>query len=235
MKFAGFRIFDAMRIPAILGIIMVLAACSKEAKKDVLLMDYIKAGIPASAYRTYVHNTDTSQIKVLLKQSSKVINDTTIEITTFWMNTDSIPINLAVERWFTNNTLQLLKQSIYEPIGPEKVLELKGNFDTTKIISLLNNNTNMSFSFRGIVDTAYFLTINATSVAKLDSIKNLDGILVSGLSISNNETMSLNFIDNRKDTVIKSTTTRYYTLEQGLIYMETISNPDTLRFYLVKD
>ena len=235
MRFAGFRIFDEMRIPAVLGLMMVLAACSKEPKKDVLLLDYITAGIPASGYRTYIHNSDTSQIKALLKQSSKVINDSTIEITTFWMNTDSIPMNLAVERWFSNNKLQLLKQSIYEPIGPEKVLELKGNFDTTKIISLLDNSTNMSFAFRGIVDTAYLLTINATSFARLDSIKNLDGILVPGLRISNNETMSLNFIDNRKDTVIKSTSTRYYTLEQGLIYMETISTPDTLRFYLVKD
>lgn len=224
-----------MRILVMLGIMMVLAACSKDPKKDVLITDYLTAGIPASGYRTYIHNSDTTQIKTLLKQSSKVINDTTIEITTFWMNIDSIPINLAVERWYRNNKLQLLKQSIYEPIGPEKVLELKGNFDTTKVISLLNNTTDMSFSFRGIVDTAYYLAINATTNAKLDSIKNLDGILVPGLRISNNETMTLNFIDNRKDTVITSTTTRYYTLDQGLIYMETISAPDTLRFYLIKD
>ncbi len=232
MDIKGFCNFDLMKIIAVIGICLALTACSKEQKNNISVKDYLTAGIPSSGYRTYINNSDTLQIKVFLKQSSQIINDTTVAITTYWLNSDSIPMNYAVEKWFTNNKIQLLKQSLFEPVGPGKVVELKGNFDTTKILSFFDGNSNLSVSFKGIADTAYLMLVNATGKAELDSVKDLNGNIVPGLIINNIEHTTLDFIDSRVDTTTSSTLKRYYTLDQGLIYFEAISGSDTLQFSL---
>ncbi len=235
MNVSGFCNFEVMKIITLFGVFMVLSACSKEQKKDISMTDYLTAGIPSNGYRTYMHNSDSLPITVLLKQNVQIINDTTLTISTYWLNSDSIPMNFAVEKWFVNNNIQLLKQSLFEPIGPGKVVELKGNFDTTKICSFFDNNLKLSISFKGIADTSYLMTINASGKAEIDSIKDLDGQWVSGLIISNTEQTTFDFIDNRTDTTTSSTLYRYYTLDQGLIYFKAISGSDTSQFFLTKN
>ncbi len=228
-----FLSFGSMKLISLCLVISLLAACAKKAEQ-IPIYDFIKSGTPVSGYREYTVTSDTSITRVWLQQTNTKLNDTTWQFTTYWLNADSLPINAGIERYFASNNVQLIKQSYFEQIGKNRVIEVNGKMDTMKHENIFSKKGNFLIDFISRTDSAITMQIEATIHARL--IENEPDIADDDktLEIISNEISHINFLDERQDTSINTTTRRVYTLNKGLIYFTVGTGNNEMTFKLVQ-
>lgn len=209
---------------AIIPIILFASCAQKQA--DWQITDFIQQPVRENVYRTFHYSSDTTKTIVYLKQDETRINDSIWEFTTVWLNVDSLPINSGVERYTRSNRVQLIKQSYFEQIGPDRVVEIKGEIDGQQYLPIINEPQTFIIHFNSLVDTLVKLTISATVHAQL--IESSDEIITTGklLEVQSQETTAIDFLDNRRDTVLYSKSKKIYEQGKGLVYFEVIGGQE---------
>ncbi len=211
----------------------LLVAC-KQKDEALHIADFIKGENNITSPRKYQHIGDTSVTIVYLEQQSTLLNGSTWQFSTLWLNADSLPINAGVERYDEQNRVQMVKQSYFEQIGPESVLEIKGEFDTTAVRPILNKTQSFNINFKPIVDSTVTMKIKADVTATFITIKNAQGESERLLEIMSYESTYIDFIDTRRDTTISTSTRKVFSKSKGLLYFEVKNNNETSTYKLVE-
>lgn len=222
-----------MKSLSLILLISLLAACSNK-KEQLHIYDFIKSGTPVSGYREYTVTSDTSITRVWLQQTNTKMNDTTWQFTTYWLNADSLPINSGIERYFAGNNVQLIKQSYFEQIGKDRVIEIIGKMDTTMQQNIFDKPGKFVIDFNSISDSAITMQIEASIRAQLIDNGPESSADDKTLEIISNEISHINFLDARPDTSINTTTRRVYSLNKGLIYFTVGTGLNEMTFKLVE-
>jgi len=222
-----------MKSLSLILLISLLAACSNK-KEQLHIYDFIKSGTPVSGYREYTVTSDTSITRVWLQQTNTKLNDTTWQFTTYWLNADSLPINSGIERYFAGNNVQLIKQSYFEQIGKDRVIEIIGKMDTTMQQNIFDKPGKFVIDFTSISDSAITMQIEASIRAQLIDNGPESSADDKTLEIISNEISHINFLDGRPDTSINTTTRRVYSLNKGLIYFTVGTGLNEMTFKLVE-
>jgi hypothetical protein len=227
-------IFEQMKKLLFLLSFAGIVSCKSEPENAISVYQFVAAGNTGSAYREYRVTDDSVITKVWLKQGGEQLNDSTWQFTTLWLNADSLPINAGVERYFTSNAVQLIKQSYFEQIGEDRVVEINGKIDTTLKQLILNKPGAFDIHFQSASDSAITMHIVASIKAKI--IPNDAGAAADEktLEIISSEINNINFSDGRSDTAISTSTRRVYTLSKGLVYFEVGDSDNTMTFKLVE-
>jgi hypothetical protein len=222
-----------MKYGLIIFVCVLLVAC-KQKPETLHIADFIKGEINTNSLRKYQHINDTTVTVVYLNQQSTMLNGSTWQFSTMWLNADSLPINAGVERYDEQNNVQMIKQSYFEQIGPESVLEIKGEFDTTIVSPILNNTQTFNINFKPIVDSMVIMKIKADVTATFISEKNKSGEPEKYLEMMSYESTYIDFLDSRRDTTIETSTRKVFSKAKGLIYFEVKSNNETSTYKLVE-
>lgn len=220
-----------MKYYLILSAALLLAACAKQ-EEELLISDFIKGSTHNGAYHKYQSINDSSSTIVYFSQQYQLINNSIAEFSTMWLNADSLPINAVVERYDEQNRVQMVKQSYFEQIGPESVVEIKGKLDSISFKSILNNAQTFDINFRPVVDSTVTLRIKADVVAKFikEDTKEKEQLL----EITSKESTQIDFTDARKDTILITSTRKVFSKTKGLIYFEVQSNNEKSLYKLVE-
>lgn len=215
-----------------ISIISLFCACTSK-KPDWQISDFIHQSPQENVYKTFQYSSDTTTTIVYLKQDEIKINDSIYEFATLWLNRDSLPINSGVERYTSTNRIQLVKQSYFEQIGPDRVVEIKGEIDGEQYLPITREPQTFIIHFNSLVDTLVRLNITATVHAQFK--ESSEEIITTGkiLEVQSQEITAIDFLDNRRDTVIRSTSKKIYELGKGLIYFEVVGSQEKAIYTLI--
>jgi len=228
-----FLTFGPMKTIMIILICVLLAGCTQQ-REQLHIYDFIKGETNTDYYRKYIYTDDSIETIAYLLQQSTALKGSWWEFSTMWLNGDSLPINSGVERYDEQNNVQIIRQSYYEQIGPESVLEIKGSFDSTAIRPILNKTQTFIFNFKSIVDSTITLKIKADVSAKFINDINVADASEKLLEIMSYESTYIDFSDTRRDTTFATSTRKVFSKAKGLIYFEVKSNNETLTYKLVE-
>ena len=220
-----------MKNISFLFLIALICSCNME-KPPSFLPYLIWPDEEKDRFRMFYSIGDNAATKIMATQAVSYSEDSVVTLEYLILREDTIPINKSQENWYPDNSMELMSNSFYEFDDATGFVEVKGIAQAETKWDLKSDFT-FEFNYKFITDPGMSMTTHSTfniSKAEIDSIfdSKTDCMVLNSITNTN-----LRFTEDRKDTIITSSTIRIYKKNKGLVYFSNNNGVKSTAYQIV--
>ncbi|NQX97407.1 MAG: hypothetical protein HRT73_05945 [Flavobacteriales bacterium] len=224
------------KLLTILTILIAAAGCG-EGKKDShpVILDYIKWNTETNVvYREYQSRTDTTIEKVFISQFVKEIDDSTWDVQFSWIRDDSLPINRGIERYRSDNTVEIIEQSYFELDSLNNPIEVKAQIMGNNIFTLNKPDASVKLLYQFASDTSLTMLLSFLNNYTIGEFDSLDVKCQDCLILQATNKTELKYSDERQNTINHSESLGVFHKGKGLILFISKDKSDCKVYRLIE-
>jgi len=168
--------------------------------------------------------------RIFVSQNIKHLANEATDLEYVMKTVDAVPMNKGIERYYPDNQIELISQSLFELDSQDKPVEIKAQIIKGGRKSIADTSIDYELLYKFKVDSACTLHLNVRLTFNLQFI---DSLKLECLFVTSREKLFLNFNDSRHDTTLLGESSRLYAKGKGLLYFE-IGNTREKEIYRLK-
>lgn len=206
--------------------IFFVSCQSNQTEKNIL--DYI---ILKNNVKVFQSTIDSSALySITITQNTVQINDTTYELEFIWTRFDSLPFNKSIERC-SPSSVELIEASYYALDSSKRPVEIRPEIIEKKRFTLQGPNIlDMRAKFKN--DSNLTMLIHMELFYKFFKIDSLGLNGKDCMELKTKNKLTMDYSDNRRDTILFSENRGIYEKGNGVIYFESNNNGRNIAYKL---